>query len=197
MFTDSIFKIYYPEAFLSPIPKTQWFALGGGLSDTSIIAKSFQFYQNGRGSSLETGSLYRVDNIVPIGMASIMPNDVILTLRDASGKFTTSATTTFTTRTSVFDNQYPKSNTITFLPNPASDITTLRYSLLSSANVQVEIFDMLGRISLPPISEERSAGEQSIPFSVAGLSSGVYSVRLTVRTAAGARMETMRLVVVR
>jgi Secretion system C-terminal sorting domain/Fibronectin type III domain len=82
-------------------------------------------------------------------------------------------------------------------PNPTSDIASLHYTFPSPAQIQVEILDMLGRTTLPSIIEERSAGEQNIPLSLEGLSSGVYSVRLTVRTATGVRMETVRLVVVK
>jgi Secretion system C-terminal sorting domain/Fibronectin type III domain len=89
------------------------------------------------------------------------------------------------------------SNNIILSPNPASNIAAINFSLSSPTNLRVEVTDMLGRSVLPPFSEERGAGEQSIPFSVEGLSSGVYSVRLTVQTAAGVRSETVRLVVVR
>jgi Secretion system C-terminal sorting domain/Fibronectin type III domain len=97
--------------------------------------------------------------------------------------------------TSVVDRFSERLNKASISPNPASDIVSLRYTLSSPATVQAEILDMLGRTSLPPVTEERGTGEQSIPFSVEGLSSGVYSVRLTVRTAAGMRTETVRLVV--
>jgi hypothetical protein len=82
-------------------------------------------------------------------------------------------------------------------PNPVTNFADIQYFLLSPASVYLEVLDMLGRTALPTITEERDTGEQSIPFSVEGLSSGVYSVRLTIRTVEGVRTETVRLVVVR
>ena len=82
-------------------------------------------------------------------------------------------------------------------PNPVTNFADIQYSLLSPASVYLEVLDMLGRTSLPAITEERSVGEYNIPFSVEGLSSGVYSLRLTVRTVAGVRTEIIRLMVIK
>jgi photosystem II stability/assembly factor-like uncharacterized protein len=82
-------------------------------------------------------------------------------------------------------------------PNPSQDNVYLRFTLPSPAQTRIDIHDMLGRTVLPAITEERGAGEHSTALSVDGLSSGVYSVRLTIRTAAGVRSEAVRLVVVR
>jgi hypothetical protein len=85
----------------------------------------------------------------------------------------------------------------TLSPNPTEHSSLLTFSLATPAVVRYEVLDMLGRTVLPPITEERGAGEHSTALSVEGLSSGVYSVRLTVSTAAGVRSETVRLLVVR
>jgi class 3 adenylate cyclase len=105
--------------------------------------------------------------------------------------------TNFQTPVSVRQEIVPDIFSVTITPNPTSQPIHVHFSLPSPANVRVEFIDMLGRTTLPPITEERGAGEHSTALSVEGLSSGVYSVRLTVRTAAGVRSETVRLMVVR
>ena len=76
-------------------------------------------------------------------------------------------------------------------------IANFSFSLTVPSTVQCEVIDLLGRSVLSRITEEYGTGEQNISFSVEGLPSGVYSVRLTVRTAASVHTETVRLMVVK
>jgi photosystem II stability/assembly factor-like uncharacterized protein len=82
-------------------------------------------------------------------------------------------------------------------PNPTEYIANFSFSLTVPSTVQCEVIDLLGRSVLSRITEEYGTGEQNISFSVEGLPSGVYSVRLTVRTAASVHTETVRLMVVK
>lgn len=83
------------------------------------------------------------------------------------------------------------------VPNPISDMALLKYSLLTSTRVKIELFDMLGRPVLLPIQEERPAGDHETTLSVASLVSGVYTARLTIQTATAVQTESLRLLVAR
>lgn len=80
-------------------------------------------------------------------------------------------------------------------PNPTEQSSMLTLSLATPARVHYEVLDILGRVLAVSPEEERSAGEQQFLLNVENIPSGVYAVRLTVRSAAGTRAETRRLVV--
>ncbi len=63
-------------------------------------------------------------------------------------------------------------------PNPFNPTTTIRFSLPTPSNVQLSIYDMLGRQVAILIDGKRSAGNHSINFDASDLSSGIYIYRL-------------------
>jgi aminopeptidase N len=61
-------------------------------------------------------------------------------------------------------------------PNPFNPATVITYQLPNSSNVQLKVYDVLGREITMLVNEYKSAGKYTIPFSTAnlGLASGVY-----------------------
>ena len=75
-------------------------------------------------------------------------------------------------------------------PNPAADITTIRFTLPTAQGLTVEIRDMLGREVVPPlVFDALSSGMNAIPIDVSSLPRGVYALRL--RSTLGLRATTM------
>ncbi len=65
-------------------------------------------------------------------------------------------------------------------PNPFNPSTTIQYDLPRSARVEVQVYDVLGRMVATLVNNERqSAGAHSIRFNGSNLASGVYFFRLT------------------
>jgi hypothetical protein len=65
-------------------------------------------------------------------------------------------------------------------PNPASEQTTLSYSLGQEATISIEILDALQRTVLQPIqAESREAGAYLLAIPLHTLPSGVYSIRFS------------------
>ncbi|MFN3345518.1 MAG: T9SS type A sorting domain-containing protein [Chloroherpetonaceae bacterium] len=80
-------------------------------------------------------------------------------------------------------------------PNPFNPTTTFTYRLSSSSDVQLEVFDVLGRKVATLVEAKQSAGTYQMNFNAAqfNLSSGVYFYRLT----AGTYSQTRKMILVK
>ena len=78
-------------------------------------------------------------------------------------------------------------------PNPFNPSTTIRFELPVAQNVTIQVFDVLGRVVMAPIRNERiAAGEHSVSIDFSnGFSSGVYFY--TLRTEQHSITRTMTL----
>jgi hypothetical protein len=63
-------------------------------------------------------------------------------------------------------------------PNPFNPSTTIKYNLPVDADVQLRIYDVLGREVQIVVNEFQKAGTYNIPFKAEGLSSGIYFCRM-------------------
>lgn len=78
-------------------------------------------------------------------------------------------------------------------PNPFNPATTISFALAKPSHVQLQIYDVTGRLVMTLIDRQMNAGEHKVQFVAGDLASGVYLYRLT----AGRFMETQKFVVVR
>jgi hypothetical protein len=77
-------------------------------------------------------------------------------------------------------------------PNPFAASTTIRYALPERADVELEIYDLLGRRVARLVGDVRPAGEHQVRWDAAGFASGTYLVRFS----AGTFTATRRLLLV-
>lgn len=78
-------------------------------------------------------------------------------------------------------------------PNPFNPSTNIVFTIHSSGWVTLKVFDMLGRKVKTLINEVKEAGEYSVTFDAAGLSSGAYFYTLEV----GGRRLMRQMILVR
>jgi polyhydroxybutyrate depolymerase len=78
-------------------------------------------------------------------------------------------------------------------PNPFNPSTTIRYSLPSSANVKLCVYDLLGREIATLVNEEQFAGWKEIEWNAKDVSSGIYFYKLMT----GNYVEVKKLTVVK
>lgn len=78
-------------------------------------------------------------------------------------------------------------------PNPFNPSTTVQYALPTAADVSLKIYDVLGREVQTLVSERKAAGNYSVRFNAASLSSGVYFYKLQ----AGNFVETKKMLFVK
>ncbi len=64
-------------------------------------------------------------------------------------------------------------------PNPFNPTTTVEYSLASTENVSLRVYDIIGRQVAELVSGVKSAGTHRAAFNATGMASGVYFYRLT------------------
>jgi hypothetical protein len=64
-------------------------------------------------------------------------------------------------------------------PNPFNPTTTISFTIPSTSNVSLKVFNILGKEVATLVNESKSAGNYSINFNASGLSSGVYFYQLT------------------
>ena len=82
-------------------------------------------------------------------------------------------------------------------PNPAGTSAALRLTLAEGSDVTVVVYDLLGRVVATPLQGALPAGEHRATLDVGALAPGVYVVRATANTRAGAVVQTARLTVAR
>lgn len=87
-------------------------------------------------------------------------------------------------------------------PNPAQGEAVIGYELPAASEVQLKVFDLLGREVRAIYDETQSAGKHSVTWdgrdnAGASLSSGVYFVNLIASTPEGPRRATKKVVLVR
>jgi hypothetical protein len=68
----------------------------------------------------------------------------------------------------------PAAMTLSAYPNPTSGSFRVDYSLTSTANASIRLYDMLGREVAAPVNAIHEAGRYSTPVDVRGFSDGVY-----------------------
>jgi surface protein len=78
-------------------------------------------------------------------------------------------------------------------PNPFNPTTVISYQLPMSSEVQLEVYDMLGRNVATLVNGQVSAGRHTVNFDASNLSSGVYLYRLQ----AGSQIMTKKLTILK
>lgn len=80
-------------------------------------------------------------------------------------------------------------------PNPFNPQTRLTFSVADFANVEIVVFDVLGREIRTLMNEDLESGNYETVFDGSNLSSGMYLVRMTARpeNGAGIRAFTQRI----
>jgi len=78
-------------------------------------------------------------------------------------------------------------------PNPFNPITTIQYELPQSSDVEIAIYNLLGRKVTTLISETQDAGYKSVQWNAANVPSGMYFYQIR----AGKFVQTRKLVVLK
>jgi hypothetical protein len=72
-------------------------------------------------------------------------------------------------------------------PNPFNPAATIRYDLLHSGDVRLNVFDGLGRLVTSLVDSRQPAGRHSVTWETEGVPSGVYLVRMEAGRFVGTR----------
>lgn len=78
-------------------------------------------------------------------------------------------------------------------PNPFNPSTKIKYSLPQSSNVEIKIYDVLGKESATLVSEYKPAGSYEIQFDASLLPSGTYFYQIH----AGSFLETKKMILMK
>ncbi|MFA4852626.1 MAG: T9SS type A sorting domain-containing protein, partial [Bacteroidales bacterium] len=64
-------------------------------------------------------------------------------------------------------------------PNPVNENTTLYFSLAKPSEVEINIFDVLGKNIKNIANKEFPAGFHSLPFTTGDMQKGIYFIRIS------------------
>ena len=78
-------------------------------------------------------------------------------------------------------------------PNPFNPVTTINYSIPSNGNVELKIYDILGREVATLVNETKAPGNYEVNFNAANLASGVYFYQLR----AGDFIQTKKMILLK
>ena len=78
-------------------------------------------------------------------------------------------------------------------PNPFNPATSIQYTISSKQNVQLLVYNVLGKEIATLVNEEKPAGNYEVNFDASKLSSGVYFYQLQ----AGSFVETKKMIIIR
>ncbi len=87
----------------------------------------------------------------------------------------------------------PSSFSFSAYPNPFNAVATIAFTLPQSGNVEVEVYDLLGRHVAELINGHRTRGTHSVLLDGAALPSGLYFVRLS----AGSLIQTQKVMLLK
>jgi hypothetical protein len=82
--------------------------------------------------------------------------------------------------------------TLTIYPNPASDFITVKFDLENNIPVQINIFDLSGRLVQQQYENSLNKGKQTIHLNTQALNRGTYLVKVV----AGNEISTAKLIIV-
>ncbi|MEZ5174007.1 MAG: T9SS type A sorting domain-containing protein [Bacteroidia bacterium] len=80
---------------------------------------------------------------------------------------------------------------ISLMPNPASDMATLRFKLDNTVDTRIEIFNVLGQNVSTLSTQKAAAGYHNVQLNTAEFNSGIYFVNVV----AGEKSSTIKMVV--
>lgn len=127
-------------------------------------------------------------------MIETRPSDgLVVVATHASGIYSTTITSVNDIVTIHDIESSKKDLQLTNYPNPVSDNTTIEFTLSGKANVNLQIWDVYGRLLETLINEPMQEGKHSILFNKKNLKSGIYYYSLT----ADKRRKTNKMVIVK
>jgi hypothetical protein len=95
-------------------------------------------------------------------------------------------------KVSVIDNFHGFGQTLALYPNPATDQTNLRILFDNEGVIRVNIYDMSGKIAMPPVITDKPQGAFTVQLNIAQLRPGTYVVE-TIMVNARKRLTTKLL----
>jgi len=117
-----------------------------------------------------------------------------------SGDWSATFSFTIEVQTGIDDNKMLKKYNLTQnYPNPFNPTTTIQYSIpvdakfVSTTNVVLKVYDILGREVATLVNKEQSAGNYEVRFDASGLSSGLYCYKLN----SGSYSKTMKMLLLK
>ena len=83
-------------------------------------------------------------------------------------------------------------------PNPFNPSTQIQFDLPSTAEVTVQVIDLLGRMVLTlPAQNVEAGANRTVELDGSSLSSGTYLYRLIAEMESGVKIETGRMVMIK
>lgn len=152
-----IFLIFFCISLQSPlfpqyVLSASVFGNGGGMASNASYNSSFTLGQSITGISSNTNYIMNSGFWYSAGLITDIDDEKILLPEDFD----------------LFQNY----------PNPFNPTTTIRYSLPEESFVSIKVYDILGRLIVSLVEEEKPIGYHEIQFNAVSIASGTYFYRM-------------------
>ncbi len=159
--------------------------LSGGVpvEGAILLASDTQGHIVGYGMTDDNGS-YSIDGVPPGDLTLSVDREgyqtALITLPVAAADFRISRDVSLESVTALGEEAAVPASFVLDqnYPNPFNPTTVIRYSLPAARQVQLAVFDMLGRQVSELVNEKKEAGSYEVKFDASGLASGVYFYRI-------------------
>jgi PKD repeat protein len=82
--------------------------------------------------------------------------------------------------TAVSINDIDAASAVSIYPNPANQSAALEFNINSPSNIQIRLFDMLGKQVLNPYAGNVNTGTQKLNIDLSSISAGIYTLQLQI-----------------
>ncbi|MGE5680954.1 MAG: T9SS type A sorting domain-containing protein, partial [Bacillota bacterium] len=156
----------------------------GSALDSIGVDRNFKYAARISGDSLK---IYDIDKEGYINSISIA--DVNRPMRPVvdSPYVYLHQTTRIITNVKKENNPSVKSYWLSAYPNPFNPVTTLQFNIPVAGQVELKIYDLLGKEVTMLVNEEMKAGNYKVQFNASSLPSGIYLCRMSAGTYAVTR----------
>ena len=167
---------------------------GAGAQDALRIRKVDTYAKSTKGvwaaDAVRVGYMILAKNGASVQFTAVDPNAPTSGTIGVTSVQWTSATPTSVQAVSTVPGEFNLSQNY---PNPFNPSTTIRFTLPSSQQVTLKVYNLLGAEVATLVNQTVEAGESSVRFDGAGLPSGMYLYKLQ----AGAMTQTRRMMLVK
>jgi hypothetical protein len=102
-------------------------------------------------------------------------------LISSNGTFTSSESNWYKSDVTLGLDDIVAMESVSIYPNPVTDQFSVAFSLVKPDNVEISVFDMMGRLMTKTDAKSMNVGQNQVDISVNGMAAGIYNVKIQTK----------------